>query len=100
MYAKVKRLRNRGQRLTDQEIANAIPAEGVLVMSGQQWNLERVIALRNPNDHVSEPLIPILCDVRLMGLQNGKMMLWGVERPEGEKGPEYIQEWSVLVVPR
>lgn len=100
MYAKVKRLRNRGQRLTDQEIANATPVEGILVMSGQQWNLERVIALRHPNDHVSEPLIPILCDVRLTGLQNSKMMLWGVERPQGEKGPEFIQEWSVLVVPK
>jgi hypothetical protein len=62
--------------------------------------MERVMSLRNPNDQVSPPLIPDLCDVRLMGLQNGKMLMQGIERPQGENGPEYIQEWSVVVVPR
>ena len=99
MHGKVKRLRNRGQRLSDQEIANTQPIEGALAMSGQQWNLERVVSLRNPNDHVSDPLIPDLCRVELIGLQNEKMHLRGVERPQGEKGPEYIQEWAVVVMP-
>lgn len=98
MYGKVKRLRHHGQRLSDQEIANAKPIEGELSMAGQQWTLERVMSLRNPNDHVSAPLIPDLCRAELVGLRNGKMMLWGVERPQGEGGPEFIQEWSVVVV--
>lgn len=99
MYGKVKRLRNRGQRLSDRDIANTTAIEGILVMAGQQWTLERVMSLKKPNDHVSGPLIPDLCDVRLMGLQNGKMLLKGVERPQGEDGPEFIQEWAVVVVP-
>lgn len=100
MYAKVKRLRNRGQRLSDQEIANTQPIEGELSMSGQQWTLERVVTLRNPSDSVSPSLIPDLCRVELVGLRNEKMMFWGVERPQGEAGPEYIQEWAVVVVTR
>lgn len=98
MHGKVKRLRHRGQRLSDQEIANTQPIEGMLTMSGQQWNLERVVSLRNPNDQISAPIFPDLCRVELIGLQNGKMHLRGVERPQGEAGPEFIQEWAVVVV--
>lgn len=100
MHGKVKRLRQRGARLSDQDVANLQPVEGILVMAAHQWTMERVMSLRNPNDQVNAPLIPDLCDVRLMGLQNGKMLLKGIERPQGEDGPEYIQEWSVLVEER
>jgi hypothetical protein len=97
MYVKVKRLRRQGQRLTDKEIANAQPIEGELSMAGHQWTLERVVSLRNRNDTVSPPLIPDLCRVELIGLLYGKMRLRGIERPQGEQGPEFIQEWAVAV---
>jgi hypothetical protein len=100
MHGKVKQLRNRGVRLSDRDIANLPATQGELVMAAHQWSMERVMSLRSPNDSVSPPLIPDLCDVRLMGLQNGKMLLKGVERPQGEDGPEYIQEWTVVVAPR
>ncbi len=100
MYAKVKRLRHRGQRLSDKDISNTEPIEGVLSMSGHQWNLERVVSLQQRNNQVAPPLIPDLCRVELIGLGNGKMHLRGIERPQGDGGPEFIQEWSVVVVPR
>lgn len=98
MHGKVKRLRHHGQRLSDKEIANTQPIEGELSMSGQQWTLERVVSLRRPNNRVAPSLIPDLCRVELIGLLNGKMHLRGVERPQGDSGPEYIQEWTVMVV--
>lgn len=93
MFAKVKRLRERGQRMSDQQIAAALPVEGELRVYGMGGAIEATIT--DPRSQVGEPLIPILHEARLTTMHGPGMLLKGEERPQGEKGPAYIQEWSV-----
>lgn len=97
MYGKVKRLRVRDKRLTDRENSQAIPVEGELKMAGHQWSMEFVLSIVQKNDHVSGSLILSLHDPRLVAMHNGGMRLVGTERPDGEEGPAYMQEWSIRV---
>jgi hypothetical protein len=38
-----------------------------------------------------------LYDARLVTMHGNKMLFKGEERPQGDAGPAYVQEWSVLV---
>lgn len=42
-------------------------------------------------------MLPKLHDARLVGMHNGKMTFKGEERPQGNDGPAFVQEWSVLI---
>lgn len=93
MRAKVKPLRERGQRMSDHQIAAAVPVEGevrVYVMGG---TIQATVT--DPNSQVGDPLIPILHEAKLTTMHGAGMLLKGEERPQGDKGPAYVQEWSV-----
>lgn len=95
MYGKVKQLRRGGKRLSDHDIARAEYIEGevrVYVMAG--------IIMANvsdPNSQVGEPLLPALHDAKLVTMNGYGLLFKGEERPQGDAGPAYIQEWSVII---
>jgi hypothetical protein len=97
MYGKVKRLRDRGARLSDHDIARAVPVEGAVVVAGIGGTL--MAEVRDPSSQVGTGLLPPLYEVRLLGMHNGKILLKGEERPQGNAGPAYVQEWSIAVEP-
>lgn len=93
MRAKVTRLRERGQRMSDHQIAAAVPVEGDLRVYGVGGAIQA--SLTDPQSQVGDPLIPILHEARLTTMHGSGMLLKGEERPQGDKGPAYVQEWSV-----
>jgi hypothetical protein len=93
MRAKVKRLRERGKRLSDQQIAAALPIEGELRVYGMGGAIEATVT--DPASQVGDALIPILYDAKLTTMHSAGMLLKGEERPAGDSGPSYVQEWSV-----
>lgn len=93
MRAKVKRLRERGKRLSDQQIAAALPVEGELRIYGMRGAIEATVT--DPASQVGDPLIPILHEAKLTTMHGAGMLLKGEERPAGDSGPSYVQEWSV-----
>jgi hypothetical protein len=98
MYVKAKQLCTRGQRRSHQEIAadDGKVGELTLAMVGHTYQL-------NLNDHNSStdaPLFPVLHDAALITMGGERMMFKGIEKPQGEAGPGYVQEWSVQVIPR
>lgn len=97
MYAKVKRLRQRGTRLPDREIASAPHVEGDVTLFG--LGAGYVLAVKDPNNQVSDGLFPPLHEARLVTMHGNKMLFRGEERPDGDSGPAFVQEWSVLVEP-
>lgn len=92
MQAKVKRLRERGQRMSDHQIAAAVPVEGELRVYGMGGAIQATIT--DPDSQVAEPLL-LLHEAKLTTMHGAGMLLKGEERPQGDKGPAYIQEWSV-----
>ena len=95
MHGKVKRLRNRGQRLSDREIGQAPFVEGAIKVYGLGTGI--VATVTNPTSQVGDPLLPILYEAKLITMNSGGMILKGEERPQGDTGPAYVQEWSVRV---
>lgn len=95
MIGKVKRLRNAGKRLTDQDIARAQHTEGEIRLAGLGATL--VLSVTDANAQVGGSLIPQLYDARLITMHGTKMLFKGEERPQGDAGPAYVQEWSVLL---
>lgn len=93
MRAKVKRLRERGQRMSDHQIAAAVPVEGELRVYGMGGTIQATVT--DPASQVGDPLIPILHEAKLTTMHGAGMLLKGEERPQGDKGPAYVQEWSV-----
>ena len=98
MYGKVKRLRDRGARLSDQDIARAHFVEGEVTVAGMGGTL--LAEVRDPNSQTAASKIPALYEVKLTSMHAGKMLLKGEERPQGSAGPAYVQEWAVVVEPR
>jgi len=95
MYGKVKQLRRAGKRLSDHDIARSEYIEGevrVYVLAGV------IMAnVSDPNSQVGEPLLAALYDAKLVTMHGHGMLFRGEERPQGDAGPAYIQEWSVMV---
>lgn len=98
MYVKAKQLRARGQRRPHQEIAadDGKVGELTLAMVGPSMHLN----LNDPASSVHAPLLPLLYEARLTTMHGDKMLFRGEERPQGEAGPAYVQEWSVQLAPR
>lgn len=92
MRAKVKRLRERGQRMSDRQIASAAFVEGEVVVHGMGGMI--LAELQLPGNQVADPLL-VLYDAKLTTMHGAGMLLKGEERPHGDKGPAYVQEWSV-----
>lgn len=98
MYGKVKRLRDRGRRMSDNEIGRAPFVEGEVRVYGLGPSI--VAAVVDPNNNVADPLLPVLHDVRLTTMHGQGMLLKGEERPQGDAGPAYVQEWSIRLSPQ
>ena len=98
MYGKVKRLRDNGRRLSNREI-NQMPAvEGALTLAAVRSTY--ILAIRRVDTQVGPGLFPDLYEARLVAMHTGGMLFRGEERPQGDDGPAYVQEWSVMVEPR
>lgn len=93
MYGKVKRLRERGQRLSAQQVGQAPFVEGEIKVYGMGTGT--VATVTDPASQVGEPLLPILHEAKLTTMTENGMLLKGEERPQGDAGPAYVQEWSV-----
>lgn len=95
MFGKVKQLRRAGKRLSTHDIQRADYVEGevrVYCLAGAI-----VACVTSANSQVSDPLIPLLYDAKLVSMHDRGMLFKGEERPQGDAGPAYIQEWSVMV---
>jgi hypothetical protein len=95
MFGKIKRLRQQGRRLSDREIGAAQPTEGEVRVYGLGNSI--VASVSDRNAQVGAPLLPDLYEVRLITMNGAGMLLKGEERPQGDTGPAYVQEWSVRV---
>ena len=93
MYGKVKRLRERGQRLSDRDIGRAPFVEGSIKVYGLGTGI--VATVTDPISQVGDPLLPVLYEAKLATMTDGGMLLKGEERPQGDAGPAYVQEWSI-----
>jgi hypothetical protein len=96
MHSIVKRLRTRGIRKHDREIQSEPGATGDLTLSICGGAPEARLARHD--DSRQEPIIPVLMDAKLVTMHSDKMLFRGVERGEG--GAEFVQEWSVMVMPK
>ena len=92
MYGRVKQLRERGKRLSDRAIGAAPVVEGEVVVHGVAGMM--VAEVKQRNTQVGEPLL-VLYDARLTTMTSNGMLFKGEERPQGNDGPAYVQEWSV-----
>ena len=54
-----------------------------------------MLTVTDPNSQVGGSLIPQLYDARLVTMHGTKMLFKGEERPQGDAGPAYVQEWAV-----
>lgn len=98
MYVIAKPLRTHGKRRTDHEIAadQGKTGELTLAMVGPAYQLN----LNDPSSSVHAPLLPVLYEAKLTTMGGERMLFKGEERPQGDAGPAFVQEWSVQVVPR
>lgn len=78
--------------MSDHQIAAAVPVEGELVVHGMRGMI--MAEVQRPDAQVGDPLL-VLYEVRLTTMHGAGMLLKGEERPAGDKGPAYVQEWSV-----
>ena len=78
--------------MSDHQIAAAAPVEGELVVHGMRSMI--MAEVQRPGTQVGDPLL-VLYEVKLTTMHGTGMLLKGEERPQGDKGPAYIQEWSV-----
>ncbi len=78
--------------MSDRQIDSAIPVEGELRVYGLAGAIQASIS--DPNSQVAEPLL-ILHEAKLTTMHGVGMLLKGEERPAGDNGPAYIQEWSI-----
>jgi hypothetical protein len=97
MYSRIKVLRRYGARLADREIIAHKGHDGELTLYRSGGSIE--LKLSEPNDQRKEPIIPILYDARLVTMHGDRMLFQGMERTGDEKRAQYMQEWSVMLLP-
>lgn len=97
MLVKVKILRQRGVRRSDREIGSDAGVNGQLTLyqSGGQCELK----LFADDGSRQEPIIPILFDAKLVTMHGDKMLFHGLEHTGTAADAQYLQEWSVMVLP-
>lgn len=93
MLGKVKQLRYHGKRLSDREIGAAPAVEGDVRVYGIGTVI--VANVTDPSSQVGDPLVPTLYEARLTTMNSAGLLLKGEERPQGDAGPAYVQEWTV-----
>jgi hypothetical protein len=95
MYGKVKRLRDHGRRLSNREINQMAAIEGALTLAAVRSTY--ILQVRRHDSQVGPGLLPDLYEARLVAMHTGGMLFRGEERPQGDEGPAYVQEWSVMI---
>ncbi|MGG7604619.1 hypothetical protein [Massilia sp. BKSP1R2A-1] len=95
MFGKVKQLRRAGKRLSMHDIQRADYVEGEVRVYGLAGAI--VASVSKPDSQVGDSLLPVLYDAKLVSMHGTGMLFKGEERPQGDAGPAYIQEWSVMV---
>jgi hypothetical protein len=97
MYSRIKILRRHGARLADREIIVHKGHDGELTLYRTGSSIE--LKLSDPNDQRKEPIIPVLYDAKLVTMHGDRMLFQGMERTGDEKRAQYMQEWSVMILP-
>ena len=95
MFGKVKRLRAGGKRLSTHDIQRSEFIAGEVRVYGLAGAI--VANVSSPDSQVGDPLLPPLYDAKLVTMHGHGMLFRGEERPQGDAGPAYIQEWSVML---
>jgi hypothetical protein len=98
MYGKVKRLRHHGARLSNRDVSQASFIEGDLALAALRSSY--VLTVRRPDSQAQAGSVAELWDARLVTMHGDAMLFRGEERPQGEDGPAFVQEWSVRIEPR
>lgn len=96
MKVQVKPLRQRGARLSDQQIQSLNAAEGGLSIYGVGTTIQ--ITLSALDDQQNKPVLPSLYEARLVTMNGSKMLFAGLERTSDPLAAQYLQEWSVVIV--
>jgi hypothetical protein len=97
MYSRIKVLRRHGARMAERDISAQKGHDGELTLYRTGSSIE--LKLSDPNDQRKEPIIPILYDARLVTMHGDRMLFQGMERTGDEKRAQYMQEWSVMILP-
>lgn len=95
MFYKIKTLSSRGVRHSDREVSSDAGADGQLAGANVGPTFE--LKLFSDEGSRTEPLIPVLLDARLVSMHGNKMLFRGFEQQVAD-GPQYAQEWSVMVM--
>jgi hypothetical protein len=95
MKVQVKPLRQRGSRLTDQQIASLAPVDGVITIYGLGATIQ--LSLYDGSG-LQTSLIQDLYDARLVSMHGNKMLFAGIERTADPMAAQYFQEWAVVIV--
>lgn len=100
MYSKVKRLRRRGERRSDHEIAADEGVVGHLTIV----LIENVPVMKlhaAGDDAVQRPILPLVWRAKVVMIRGDKMLFQGFERignPDDPDAPVEKQEWAVQVM--
>ena len=78
--------------MSDQQIAAAIPIEGEVRVYGVGAAIQADVV--DPDRQVGDALL-VLYEARLTTMHGAGMLLKGEERPQGDKGPAFVQEWAI-----
>jgi hypothetical protein len=97
MYGKVKRLRQCGARLSNRDVSQAPYVEGELTLAAVRSTY--ILEVKDPASQVGASLFPALYEARLTTMHGSAMLFKGEERPKGDDGPAFVQEWSVMIAP-
>lgn len=96
MKVQVKPLRQRGARLSDQQILSMPPVEGVIRAYGLGTTIQ--LSVNAHDDQQGKPLLPDLYDARMVTMHGNGMLFFGLERTADPAAAQYAQEWSVKIV--
>ena len=100
MYSKVKRLRVRGARRSDREIASdpGIVGHITIVTIGTIKEMKLHAA---GDDSRRAPVIPLLYEPALQAMHGARMLVSGLERQGNQADPTaplFAQEWAIEVM--
>lgn len=100
MYSKVKRLRRRGERISDHEIGSDTGIVGHITIV----LIEHVPVMKlhgAADDAVQKPLLPLMWRAKVVMIRGDKMLFQGFERVGDQDDPASSvvrQEWAVQVM--
>lgn len=100
MQVKVKLLRQRGARRSNNEIGADAGIVGDMVMHSVNGHYQ--VKINSVEDHSRQsPLLPVLFDAVMVSMTGNRMMFRGFER-QGDQAdagaPTVMQEWAVEVM--